>query len=65
MNGAEKHFFEFDAFRVDVDERCLTRNGEAVTLTAKVFDMLLALVQNSGRTVDKDELMQTVWQATI
>src|SRR6185295_10744165 len=65
MNGARRHFFEFDRFRVDVEERRLLRDGKTVTLTAKVFDILLALVENPGRTIDKNELMQTVWEDTF
>ena len=65
MNGAPRHFFEFDTFRVDVEERRLTRNGKTVNLTSKVFDILLALVEKSGGTVGKDELMQTIWEDTF
>ena len=65
MNGATRHYFEFETFRVDVEERRLLRNGMPVTLTAKDFEVLLALVENSGRTIDKNELMQTVWEDTF
>jgi DNA-binding winged helix-turn-helix (wHTH) protein len=61
----ERHYFEFDEFRIDVGERRLTRGGEAVTLTSRDFDILLALVERSGQTVDKNELMDTVWQDTF
>ena len=56
-----KRFYEFDAFRLDVDERRLMRSNEHVPLTPKVFDVLLALVESSGRTLGKDELMNRVW----
>src|SRR2546423_13958907 len=65
MNRAPRHFFDFDAFRVEVEERRLLRNGETVALTSRAFDILLALVQNSGRTVDKNVLMETVWKNTF
>jgi DNA-binding winged helix-turn-helix (wHTH) protein len=65
MNGSPRHFFEFDTFRVDVEERRLTQNGKSVTLTAKVFDILLALIESSGRTVEKEELMRCVWEDTF
>src|SRR5438046_1986383 len=61
MNGAPKHFFEFGRFRIDVEERCLMRNGREVTLTARAFDVLLTLVQNAGHTVAKSELIGAVW----
>lgn len=65
MNGELRHFFEFDNFRIEVEERRLLRDGNVVTLTPKVFDILLALVGNSGHTVDKNDLMQMVWEDTF
>lgn len=54
--------YEFGPFRVLTTERRVMRDGEVVPLTPKVFDTLLALVQNSGRLVAKDELMKMIWQ---
>ena len=53
--------YEFGRFRVDASERTLLRDGREVALTQKAFDVLLALVERSGRVVGKDELMQRVW----
>lgn len=60
-----RSFFEFDAFRIDVGERLLLRDREPVPITPKVFDILLLLVENRGRTVSKDELMDTIWKNTF
>lgn len=57
--------YEFEGFRLDVNERCLKRNGEVVPLTAKAFDTLLVLVENQGRLVEKDTLMERVWADTF
>ena len=57
-------FYEFGPFRVDALERRLLRDGELVPLTPKVFEILLALVQNSGHVLSKDEVMQLVWHDT-
>ncbi len=54
-------FYEFAGFRLDVAQRTLTRSGEPLALTPKVFETLLFLVQNSGRVLEKDELMKTLW----
>jgi len=59
-----KVIYEFGPFRVDPRERRLLRDGEVVPLTPKVFDVLLALVQNSGHILSKDELMKLVWGDT-
>ena len=56
--------YEFGPFRVDVRERALRRNGELVPLTPKVFDILLVLVQSSGRVLTKNEMMNLVWPET-
>ena len=53
--------YEFGPFRVEPRERRLFRHGEVVPLTPKVFDILLALVQNSGHILSKDEVMKLVW----
>ncbi len=58
-------FYEFGPFRMDAVKRLLLRDGEPVFLTPKVFDTLLALVENSGRILEKDELMQKVWPDVI
>jgi TolB-like protein/Tfp pilus assembly protein PilF len=56
-----KTLYEFRPFRLDPRERRLLRNDEEVTLTPKVFDILLALVQSGGHIMTKDEIMRLVW----
>ncbi|HEX8888629.1 MAG TPA: winged helix-turn-helix domain-containing protein, partial [Pyrinomonadaceae bacterium] len=56
-----KHFYEFGPFRLDTVKRRLVRDGEIVSLTPKAFETLLVLVENSGRVVEKDDLMDKVW----
>lgn len=53
--------YEFGPFRLDPVERVLLRDGKVVPLTAKVFDILVVLVENSGHLVEKNELMRAVW----
>lgn len=65
MNRPPRHFFEFEDFRVEVEERRLLHKHNTITLTSKAFDILLALVQNSGQTVAKNDLMETVWEGTF
>ncbi|HXG94811.1 MAG TPA: tetratricopeptide repeat protein [Blastocatellia bacterium] len=65
MSDETNHFYEFGRFRVNVAERLLLREGEIVPLTPKVFEILLALLENSGHVVSKDELMRRVWPETF
>lgn len=53
--------FEFEEFRLNTEERVLLRQSEIVSLTPKAFQLLLVLVKNQGRTVQKSELMKEVW----
>src|SRR5258706_16044034 len=61
MSRLTKHLHEFGLFRLDAKERLLLHDGEIVPLTPKTFDMLLALVENSGHLLEKNELMQRLW----
>lgn len=60
-----RQFYEFGPFRIDPDNRQLLRQNEPVSLQPKAFDILLALVKNSGNVVLKDDLMKTVWPGTF
>ena len=64
MTAPQPHIFEFDDFRVDPGKRLLLRNGQPVPLTPKVFDILLYLVENSGRVIEKDDLTGAIWPDT-
>lgn len=61
MGPETKHLYEFGPYRLDPVKRILLKEGEPVSLTPKAFDTLLALVQNSGDVLEKDDLMKTVW----
>ncbi|MEK6304532.1 MAG: winged helix-turn-helix domain-containing protein [Acidobacteriota bacterium] len=61
MSVQAKHFYEFGAYRIDARDHLLLRDGEAVPLAPKAFDLLLVLVENSGRVLTKEELMRQVW----
>ena len=65
MTPEPKPIYEFGPFRVDPVERVLFHAGEPVTLTAKVFDILLVLVENNGHIVEKDRLMKAIWPDTF
>lgn len=65
MNEAPESY-EFGEFRLDAVKRLLLRqDGERIALPPKAFDTLLYFVQNSGRLLDKDELLQAVWADTV
>lgn len=61
MSRQKQQIYEFDNFRLDAAERQLLRDGEIVPLPSKAFDLLLVLVENNGRLVEKEKLYQRVW----
>lgn len=57
----EQYIYEFDDFRVDAARRVLVQANQSLTLTPRIFDALLYLVQNQGRVIPKEELMEAIW----
>jgi pimeloyl-ACP methyl ester carboxylesterase/DNA-binding winged helix-turn-helix (wHTH) protein len=56
--------YRFGPFRLDLRERQLSRGSEVIPLRGKVFDTLSVLVENAGRLVTKQELLDAVWPET-
>lgn len=61
MREFSNHTYEFGAFRLELGERRLLREGQPVVLTPKAFDTLVVLVERAGRLVEKEELMSVLW----
>ena len=57
--------YEFGAFRMEVGERRLLRDGRPIALRTKVFDTLSVLLERSGRLFTKDELIRHLWPDTV
>ncbi len=58
----EPRVYTFGSYRLDPVRRLLTHDGEAVRLTARLFDTLLYLVEHHQRLVSRGELQEAVWQ---
>lgn len=57
--------FRFDGFELDCACFELRRQSEQVHVPPQIFSLLLLLVTNSGRLVDKDEIIDAVWDGRI
>jgi DNA-binding winged helix-turn-helix (wHTH) protein/TolB-like protein/Flp pilus assembly protein TadD len=57
--------YQFGPFHLDTAEQTLSREEKPVALTGKAFQTLLVLVENSGHTVTKDDLLTRVWPDTF
>lgn len=57
-----KHLvYEFSGFQLDPARLILLRDGEPVALTHKLFETLMFLVENRGRVLAREELIQALW----
>ncbi len=63
MAGPE--LYTFGGFTLDVGERRLTKHGQAVPLSPKAHDVLVALVRDAGRLIRKEELLVRVWSGAF
>ncbi len=57
--------YRFDRFRLDTRERILRRDGEPVAISPKAWEVLKILVEQGGKVVDKQVLMDSVWPETF
>jgi adenylate cyclase len=55
----------FLQFEIRPDERSLWVEGKAVSVGARAFDVLLALVERSHRVVSKAELLDIAWPGVV
>ncbi len=61
--------YEFGAtdtpYRLEIATRTLYRKGEFLSLTPKVAETLLLLLENAGRVVTKEQLLERVWPGVV
>ena len=53
--------YEFDAVVIDFEKHVATRNGRAMDLTPREFEILRLLVRRRGEVVTRDRLLDEVW----
>src|SRR5260221_8956778 len=57
--------YRFGPFELQPDQRRLLKDGVAISLRPRAFDLLLALVDRAGHLVTKDELLARVWPKAV
>ncbi|MBZ5615751.1 MAG: winged helix-turn-helix domain-containing protein [Acidobacteriia bacterium] len=60
-----KQQYEFGAFCLDPAGPLLFREGQVIPLAPKVADVLLVLLENCGKVVEKEYLLRKVWPDTF
>lgn len=64
LPSREPAIFAFGPFVLDRDRRLLERDGAAVAITPKAFDLLVVFAERGGEVVSKDELLAALWPDT-
>ena len=57
--------YHFDRFSLDPDRRELRRDGIAISIEPKVFDLVNYLLDRRDRVVSRDDLISAVWHGRI
>ena len=57
--------YRFDTFELDTDRFELRDDGVTVPLEPQVFALISLLIENSGRMVSKDELIEKIWDGRV
>ncbi len=65
MNDTGDKHFSFASFRLDATERLLFDGDSVVTLPPKVFDTLLMLIENAGRVLSKERMLNDIWEGSF
>lgn len=55
----------FGKFQLDVSERILSDGGRTIPLAPKVFDTLRLLVENGGRVLSKERMLEEIWEGSF
>ena len=58
--------YEFEGFRLDAQRRVLFGvDGQPISLTPRLFDTLLYLVERAGQLLPKEQLLEALWPNVV
>jgi TolB-like protein/DNA-binding winged helix-turn-helix (wHTH) protein/tetratricopeptide (TPR) repeat protein len=60
-----RRFYEFGPFRLDPNRHRLFRGDEVVALSPKAIQTLILLVENRGKLLERETLMDALWPHVI
>ena len=61
INSNKKTLFDNNYLSIDVMERRVSVNGERLKLTPREFRLLALLVENAGRVMSHQQVLENVW----
>ena len=50
---------------IDIENKLVSRDGKNINLTAKEFSLLLLLSRNKGKVVNKQDILEKVWELSF
>lgn len=65
MSLSVNNLYEFGDFRLNVREKHLVHGEDKIPLAPKIFAVLILLVENSGKLITKEELLNEVWAGSF
>ena len=57
--------YRFGPFELDLQARRLSRKGEEISLSRRVYSLLVFLVLRRGQAVSRDDLIEELWGGMI
>jgi DNA-binding winged helix-turn-helix (wHTH) protein/TolB-like protein len=61
MKPESLEVLEFGPYRIDREQRLLTKGSAIISLAPKVFDLLFVLAESGGRLLEKETLLKSLW----
>jgi len=65
MQGPGRNSFTFEGYTLDLNRGCLLGRAGEIELRPKSFELLRYLIENAGRLISKDELVNAIWPNVI
>lgn len=65
MTTQARRLYNFGPFQLDTVTQVLRRDGKSVPLKPKLLELLILLIESSGRVIRKDELIKHFWPDTF
>ena len=65
VTSGARRFYEFGPFRLDPNRHRLFRGDEVVALSPKAIQTLILLVENRGKLLERETLMDALWPHVI
>ena len=61
LNLEEEKVLSYESVVMDVEKRAVYVNNDAVELTYKEYELLSLLIQNAGRVLTREQIMDRIW----